>query len=92
MKRHNRNYGKLRCELVMLCQRPEFTREVQVPAHVQNKIDANHKQQAAVGKSLVEVAGFEGGECASIAPTTHPHGPDERPCETPTKRKAATSP
>ena len=40
-----------------LRQRPEFAREVQVPPHIREAIDANHRQQEAGGATLVDVAG-----------------------------------
>ncbi len=41
-----------------LQQRPEFTKEVQSPDHILEKIKENHAEQKAAGTSFVEVAGF----------------------------------
>ena len=41
-----------------LKQRAEFTKEVQVPDHIQQKIAENHAAQKAAGTSFIEVAGL----------------------------------
>ncbi|MEM8859364.1 MAG: glutathione S-transferase family protein [Chloroflexota bacterium] len=53
-----RLHPKINSWFLTLRQRPEFTKEVEVPAHIQEKIDANHAAQAAAGTTLVKVAGL----------------------------------
>ncbi|MFK7805150.1 MAG: glutathione S-transferase family protein [Anaerolineae bacterium] len=53
-----RLHPKLHRWFIPLTQRPEFANEVVTPPHIQAAIDENHRNQAAAGATLVDVAGI----------------------------------